>query len=109
MTISSRTPEGTPNRCPLCGHSFRIEPSRPFGDAPCPACGSLLWFIDAGEGTRFYPETDESLAFVADRLGINPDAVRAGGLDWPGVDSLDVAELLMDWEERFGDPSQSGT
>ena len=22
----------------------RIEPSRPPGDAPCPACGHLLWF-----------------------------------------------------------------
>jgi hypothetical protein len=27
MVISSRTPEGMPNRCPLCGSHIRIEPS----------------------------------------------------------------------------------
>src|SRR5262245_61157421 len=44
MTPSSRTPEGEPNRCPVCGSELRLEPSRPPGDAPCPSCGSLLWF-----------------------------------------------------------------
>jgi uncharacterized paraquat-inducible protein A len=42
--ISSRTPEGVPNRCPVCGSTVRIEPSSPARDAPCPVCGSLLWF-----------------------------------------------------------------
>jgi hypothetical protein len=47
MNISSRTPEGSPNRCLVCGHEVWIEPSenaaqRP--DAPCPNCGGLLWF-----------------------------------------------------------------
>jgi len=44
MLPSSRTPEGNPNRCPICGHRFRIEPSWPFDDAPCPFCGHLLRF-----------------------------------------------------------------
>ena len=39
-SISSRTPEGGPNRCPVCGKSICIEPSMPPG-APCPNCGSL--------------------------------------------------------------------
>lgn len=47
MTISSRTPEGTPNRCPVCGKSIRMEPSIPPGDAPCPSCGSLMWFAQS--------------------------------------------------------------
>ena len=41
---SSRTPEGEPNECPICGHAVQIAPSRPPGDAPCPHCGHLLWF-----------------------------------------------------------------
>lgn len=66
MTISSRTPEGTPNRCPVCDHDFRMEPSLPSGDAPCPACGSLVWFGDTREIT---PPVDpdkemDSLDFV---------------------------------------------
>lgn len=50
MKPSSRTPEGTPNRCPICGKSVRIEPSSfPTHDAPCPHCGHLLWFADASD------------------------------------------------------------
>src|SRR3954452_22282213 len=44
MVISSRTPEGRPNLCPVCGSAVKIEPSDPAGDAPCPHCGHLLWF-----------------------------------------------------------------
>ena len=44
MIPASRTPEGEPNQCPICGHEVRLEPSRPPGDAPCPHCGHLLWF-----------------------------------------------------------------
>jgi len=44
MTTSTRTPEGEPNKCPVCGEKVRLEPSRPPGDAPCPRCGTLLWF-----------------------------------------------------------------
>jgi hypothetical protein len=44
MAPSSRTPEGEPNRCPVCGNAVRLDPSVPSGDAPCAFCGFLLWF-----------------------------------------------------------------
>jgi Phosphoenolpyruvate-dependent sugar phosphotransferase system, EIIA 2 len=44
MDNSTRTPEGLPSRCPICGKHVIINPSLPPGDAPCPHCGSLLWF-----------------------------------------------------------------
>lgn len=44
MIISTRTPDGEPNFCPVWGSAVSIEPSRPPGDAPCPKCGHLLWF-----------------------------------------------------------------
>jgi hypothetical protein len=44
MIISSRTPEGESNSCPICNAHFFIEPSSPPGDAPCPQCGHLVWF-----------------------------------------------------------------
>jgi hypothetical protein len=43
MTISSRTPEGAPQRCPICGNESRLELSTVSADAPCPSCGCLLW------------------------------------------------------------------
>ncbi|MBB3210735.1 endogenous inhibitor of DNA gyrase (YacG/DUF329 family) [Rhodopirellula rubra] len=48
MVISSRTPDGWPNNCPICGHSISITPSQNTLDAPCPHCGHLLWFADTG-------------------------------------------------------------
>ena len=52
IMISSRTPEGQPNDCPVCGKAVVMEPSQPFGDAPCPHCGCLLRFepLDKGIG-----------------------------------------------------------
>jgi hypothetical protein len=48
VMISSRTPEGDPNRCPVCGQDTRLEPSTvPIRDAPCPHCGCFLWFSRA--------------------------------------------------------------
>lgn len=48
MQISSRTPEGFHNRCPVCGKKVCIEPSTfPTRDAPCPTCGHLLSFVSS--------------------------------------------------------------
>jgi PTS system nitrogen regulatory IIA component len=50
MNIASRTPEGLPGRCPLCGQDVVVDPSIPPGDATCPHCGSLLWIdVDFGD------------------------------------------------------------
>ncbi len=46
MNISSRTPEGIPNRCPVCGKKLVLKPSGSAGDTRCSHCGHLLWFKD---------------------------------------------------------------
>ena len=43
MTPSSRTPEGAPHRCSVCGKNATIDDSSPIRDATCPFCGSLIW------------------------------------------------------------------
>src|ERR1700688_2740516 len=52
MVPSSRTPEGLPQQCSVCGNEVRIDPSTPLGDAPCPFCGCLLWFPAAQSPSR---------------------------------------------------------
>ena len=42
MSHSSRMPDDTPERCPVCGSSLRFDPSGAPGDAICPNCGSVL-------------------------------------------------------------------
>src|SRR5262245_18635563 len=103
MTISSRTPEGTPNRCPVCGSFVCVEPSKPFGDAPCPNCGTMLWFVSLGTQPLFYDSTDERVVrFLVDRLRIDPEILRAGRWDDMKADSLDIVELVMELEESGG-------
>lgn len=109
-TISSRTPEGSPNHCPICGAEVVIEPSLFFGDAPCPACGTLLWFCASSSGDRLFFDHASSLplrerlkALVREHLGVVPDAI-AEKIDWEklGADSLDMVELVMELEEEGG-------
>ncbi len=63
MIISSRTPEGTPNHCAICGYDLILEPSKTTLDAPCPYCGHLLWFASE------QPATPLELAALVLELG----------------------------------------
>lgn len=58
MNISSRTPDGQFNHCPVCRQEICITPSEPTGDAPCPHCGVLLWFLDTVHGIAFFQQAD---------------------------------------------------
>jgi acyl carrier protein len=110
MTISSRTPEGSFNRCPVCGADVCIEPSVPAGDAPCPNCGHLLWFLAIGATVRFYDRGRISEAkrhaaeriaqFLVERRKATAAAPRGAAEDL-GLDSLDLVELVMELEEEF--------
>jgi acyl carrier protein len=88
MSISSRTPEGVPHRCPVCGKTCAVEPSYPGGDACCPRCGQLLWWFRdrLSRDTRFAPERITFFSSFAEDIG---------------VDSLDIVELVMELDEEF--------
>ncbi|MBA4018454.1 MAG: acyl carrier protein [Pirellula sp.] len=87
VTISSRTPEGIPHRCPVCGAVANIEPSYPGGDSCCPSCGQLLWWFRNR---------------LSDDAGIAPESITlASSFRELGADSLDLVELVMELEEEF--------
>jgi len=94
VVTPTRTPEGQPILCPVCGKPVVIEPSQPAGDAPCPHCGCLLWFTGTPEPPRIYAfqeflisdrsvrTKEQAIAAILDRL------VEAGSLEaarWQGV------------------------
>jgi acyl carrier protein len=81
MSISSRTPEGSPGRCPVCGQDADLEFSLPGGDALCASCGSSRQRLR----DRLPRDAARSL-----------DALLA---DNPSADSLDTVELVMLIEE----------
>src|SRR5579885_2489359 len=109
MRISSRTPEGAPNRCPVCGGDVRIEPSVPFGDAPCPKCGTLLWFVGFTNETRLFFEYEAAeeirervIEVLAGHLGVSRQQLESDPALLEKMDSLDLVELVMELEEEFG-------
>jgi hypothetical protein len=78
MVISSRTPEGEDNCCPVCGNALRLEPSRPPGDAPCPCCGVLVWFrAPAVDATPAQSRTGSRLTTGRTRQGLGTKLRRA--------------------------------
>ena len=94
MNVSSRTPEGTPSHCLLCGTNVNIEFSSPANDAPCPSCGHLVW-----KSTQLV----HSLRVrIENTLGVSTNQMTA---DTPfydiGADSLDAVEIVMQLEEDF--------
>ena len=106
MSVSSRTPEGQPNRCPVCGAEVEIEPSVLFGDAPCPQCGTLLWFTNVPGPRWFEHEKAQGLRRglcerLGEILGVSADAIERDPsfVRDLNLDSLDVVELVMGLEE----------
>lgn len=94
MTVSSRTPEGMPSKCPLCGASNNIEFSDSPQDAPCPNCGYLLW-----ASTRLLQTVTQR---YADALGTKTGAINVDTrFSDLGADSLETVELVMELEEKF--------
>jgi acyl carrier protein len=89
MGISSRTPEGIPHRCPVCGQMSATEPSYPGGDSCCPRCGQLLWWFQH----RLTRRTD-----------IAPEQITLSSsfAEDIGAESLDMVELVLELEEEFG-------
>jgi acyl carrier protein len=95
MSISSRTPEGFPSHCPLCGLRTNIEFSDPRADAPCPGCGYLL--------LRSQQMLIRLQSSLAEMLGVSPDQFNLDASLYSslGADSLDFVELVMELEEEF--------
>ena len=126
MTVSSRTPEGRPNRCPICGKTLVIEPSGIVGDAPCPHCGSLLFFLALGKSAVYFPHDsparEQVEEILAEQLGVSkaqveelrataaadkaPSGIYGMATDELGADSLDMVELFMTLEEEFDLPDR---
>jgi hypothetical protein len=100
MTIASRTPEGQPNTCPICGALVLIEPSHPAGDAPCPRCGNLLWFLNH----RFVSPPPGCQVERQRLLGRN----AAGGEVWAGAGpglttaAIEIMPLARDADDVDG-------
>jgi acyl carrier protein len=108
-TISSRTPEGSPNLCPVCGAIVRIEPTLQTGDAPCPHCGTLLWFTGFDGELQLFDAVDASSVgnrlkdVIAKQLDVSADRISDSThfAKELGGDSLDTVELVMLLEEQF--------
>jgi hypothetical protein len=95
VVVSSRTPEGDPNRCAVCGHSCKVEPSSLSPDAPCPSCGHLLWFPAKGHK----PKRETASAARTKRIQ-NPPTAREPQVQAERL----IARLIRRAVGRLGSP-----
>lgn len=108
MTIASRTPEGDPNRCPICGASVKVEPSDPLADAPCPNCGHLLWFGQSSNNGITTIRFSRKIVIRDDITGIRDHFRLCRGetlrLDFEGVEFLssETLGLLIGLKKTLG-------
>jgi acyl carrier protein len=98
MTISSRTPEGQPFRCPVCREDTDLEPS-PAGDACCPSCGELLWWFRDRVDARLSLESSyadlhlDSIEFV--ELVMQLEAEHSINLSEAAAEEIETIEDLI--------------
>ena len=93
MQPSSRTPEGDHNACRICGHAVRIEPSTPPGDAPCPHCGALLWFL--GDATDSMDARRAALLWQRANAAIDANDFRVARQRLQRAIALDPANTVF--------------
>lgn len=92
MTNASRTSEGMPSHCLLCGADLRLEPSQP-GDAPCPHCGCLVWFPLKLNLDRPVAMVDFASLLTASPKPMNYEQVHAEMRKWRPL--LDTCAVLV--------------
>jgi hypothetical protein len=87
---------------------IRFEPSPYFYDAPCPACGTLLWFFRLGSQNLLLRPGDEArakgiLKSLAELTGTSELELQQSPdyLEKLDMDSLDLVELVMQFEDGF--------
>lgn len=82
-------PDGIRAECPICRKQVYVDPAEPLGDAPCPNCGTLLFIAAAHRQVRIHAATTVN-DYVRQRLR---------SVDLEAMDSLDLAELVMELED----------
>lgn len=93
--VSSRTPEGSPGHCVLCGREVCVEFSNPGDDATCPHCGNLIRrSMELLEQFESYWGRLPSRSLES--LGVSS---RFQELDY---DSLEMVEFVMQLEATYG-------
>ena len=97
MSVSSRTPEGDSNRCVVCGHRCKIEPSILSPDAPCPSCGHLLWFPTQGHKSKREVAYDARVKRAQNPPTFREPRIQAGRL---------IARLIRRAVGRLGAPDR---
>ncbi len=105
--MTTRTTEGLPNECSVCGKEFYLSPSTPPGDVTCPHCGSATWLTDP---PLEVPDTVRLLEELGAAVEVNDEGqvrcIRLDGLKYDdgiilqlsritGVETLDISRTAI--------------
>src|SRR6266478_5481635 len=93
MPISSRTPKGLPNRCPVCGEEVIGLPSQFVGRALCLACGSWLSF----KGDPSPPTLSDSVW-----LPVSVGCAAIAAVMVSLITTIGIGCFYFGWADRYG-------
>lgn len=109
MSATFRKPEDHSCHCPVCGSFTVIELPALFREGRCGKCGEHLWFIASTAGEHRIlrkaqcPDAwNRVAAIVSDQVNVPQHEITQQFLDELAADSLDLAEILCEFEDEFG-------
>ena len=90
------------SRCPPCRAALWAPGSKAIDQKTCPRCDAKLWALAVTEGSMFFlrQQGQSERAFLASLMapvfGLSPQEAKQA---LEKADSLDLVELVMEWEE----------
>jgi len=85
MDTPSRTPDGDPLHCGVCGQQSRVATNHLAADQICPFCGSTSWVIPQDDGTLQESETVMRSSSPSKRIFKKHDLVKIVKGNFKGV------------------------
>ncbi|MEZ6120589.1 MAG: hypothetical protein R3C28_28985 [Pirellulaceae bacterium] len=99
MGISTRTPEGQPLECRICGKTSIVLISDPPGDVVCPHCGCFDWIIDANRQlTLDFDIQAAAVTQLVNRIHHGASLRAIAQITAEGLDELLSPESIAIWQ-----------
>ena len=98
MTISTRTPEGDPLKCSICGSEHFVLTSWPPGDSVCPSCGAHSW-IPKSNPDKVIPTSQirNQVRTLVDQLRLSSTKIELGNYLVNGMITCLAANSAILW------------
>ncbi len=101
MIISTRTPEGEPHKCLICGSEHFVLTSWPPGDSVCPSCGAHSWIPKSNpDNVNPTSQIRDQVRTLVDQLRLSSTKIELGNYLVNGMVNCLAANSAILWISR---------